>query len=105
LSAVPACREPLPSQPVRRRPTARVRFMGEVRLPLAGSYRPRARLFRLPNGRLLWRIRLWEYDRAVPHVVPTDVLRTFARVNRLPELRRAIDALVERALEETRGRP
>jgi hypothetical protein len=83
----------------------RARFLGEVRLPLAGPYRPRARLYRMPDGRLWWRLRLWEYDRAVSHVVSSDVLRTFARINGLRALQAELEALVDRALEETRGRP
>ena len=75
-----------------------------MRLPLAGPYRPRARLAQLPNGRLLWEVRLWEYDRAVRHVVSTDVLRTFARVNGLPALAAEVEALVARAVEATRDR-
>jgi hypothetical protein len=72
--------------------------VGWVRLPLAGPYRPAARLYRFPDGRLLWHVRLWEYDRAVPHLVATSVLVTFARRNRLPSLEAAIDRLVRRAL-------
>jgi len=64
---------------------------------MAGPYRPRARLYRYPDGRLLWLVRLWEYDRAVPHLVSTDTLREFARINRLPLVRAEVDALVERA--------
>ena len=78
--------------------TGRVRKVGEVRLPLAGPYCPRARLYRYPDGRLLWLVRLWEYDRAVPHLVDTDVLREFAQCNRLPSLRAEVDALVASAL-------
>jgi len=78
--------------------------VGEVRLPLAGPYRPRARLYQLPDGRLLWHVRLWEDDRAVAHLVPTSVLAAFARVNRLPQLEAEIDQQVERALEGTRVR-
>jgi hypothetical protein len=78
-------------------------LVGEVRLPLGGPYLPRARLYQLPDGRLLWRVRLWEVDRAVPRVVSTHVLRTFARVNRLPGLEAEIAALVQRAVEGTRG--
>lgn len=93
-----------PSEPVPRRPHPRistrpVRAVGEVRLPIAGPYCPRARLYRYPDGRLLWLVRLWEVDRAVPHLVSTDVLRTFARVNGLAGLRAEVDALVERARE------
>lgn len=76
--------------------------MGEVRLPLAGPYLPRARLYQLPDGRLIWHLRLWEVDHPVAHAVPTGVLRAFAQVNRLPALEAEIAALVDRALERTR---
>jgi len=71
-----------------------------VRLPIAGPYRPVARLYRFPDGRLLWHVRLWEYDRAVPHLVGTPVLRVFARVNGLRLLEREVDRLVRSALED-----
>jgi hypothetical protein len=71
-----------------------------VRLPIAGPYRPVARLYRFPDGRLLWHVRLWEYDRAVPHLVGTPVLRAFARRNGLPALEREVDQLVRSALED-----
>ena len=89
--------EPLRSQPIPSRIAPRVRRVGEVRLPIAGPYRPRARLYRYPDGRLLWLVRLWEYDRAVRHLVSTAVLREFARLNRLPRLRAEIDDLVDRS--------
>ncbi len=72
-------------------------MLGAVRLPLAGPYRPWARLLRLPDGRLAWLVRLWEGDRPVPRLVGTDTLRAFAAINRLPALAAAIDALVARA--------
>ena len=81
----------------------RVRIVDEIRIPLAGPYAPRAQLVRFPDGRLLWRIRLWEYDRPVVHVVGTDVLRTFARINGLSRLRAEIDLAVEAACAG--GRP
>ncbi len=91
-------RQPVPCLPV---PPARRRrgVVGEIRLPLAGPYAPRARLIRFPDGRLLWHVRLWEYDRPVAHVVGTETLRTFARINGLGELRRQIDELVDRATD------
>lgn len=89
--------EPVLDEPVRSRTTGRVRKVGEVRLPLAGPYCPRARLYRYPDGRLLWLVRLWEVDRAVPHLVSTEVLQGFAHRNGLPRLRAEVDALVERA--------
>jgi hypothetical protein len=94
--------EPPIAEPVPRRTPARCVRLGEVRLPLAGPYAPRARLFRLPDGRLVWHVRLWEVDRAVPHVVPTETLRAFARLNGLATLRAEIDRLVEAAVEESR---
>jgi hypothetical protein len=90
--------QPVPGEPLPFRSRRVVRRIGEVRLPLAGPYRPRARLYRGPDGRLLWRVRLWEYDRPVLHVVGTPVLRAFARCNRLPDLEAAIEELVARAL-------
>lgn len=94
--------EPLPGQPLPKRSSRRVERVGELHLPLAGPYRPRVRLYRYPDGRLLWLVRLWEYDRAVPHLVSTDVLREFARINRLPRLRAEVDALVDRATARVR---
>ena len=85
------------------RTTDRVRKVGELRLPIAGPYRPRARLYRYPDGRLVWLVRLWERDHAVPRLVSTELLREYARLNRLPQLRAEVDALVERA--STSGGP
>jgi hypothetical protein len=89
--------EPVPSQPLPEHGRLGVHKVGEVRLPIAGPYCPRARLYRYPDGRLLWLVRLWEHDRAIPHVVSTWVLREFARVNGLAGLRIELDALEERA--------
>lgn len=71
---------------------------GELRLPLAGPYRPRARLYRLPSGDLRWLVRLWIVDRVEARLVPTSELRAFAEQNGLPALAREIDAVVARAL-------
>ena len=86
-----------PSQPVPRT-FSRNRPVAEVRLPLAGPYRPRARLYRISDGRLLWTVRLWDVDRATTRVVSTDTLRRFARLNRLPGLEAELDAAVRAAL-------
>ena len=96
---------PTAPQPVPRRPRRRVRKIGELRLPLAGPYRPWARLYLFPDGRLLWRVRLWEVDRAVAHLVRTDALRTFARVNGLASTLAAIDSLSRRGSAEARRDP
>jgi hypothetical protein len=90
-----------PPEPVRRRPLPRVRRIGELRLPVAGPYRPRARLYLFPDGRLLWLVRLWEHDRPVPHLVPHDTLRAFAQINRLRTTLEEIDALALRGLAES----
>ncbi len=89
--------EPVPRLRLPRRRRSGLVVVGELRLPLGGPYRPRATLVRWPDGRLLWRVRLWEVDRAVPHVVGTDTLRAFAQRNGLHALRQEIDELVARA--------
>jgi len=94
---VTTIREPVPETTFFEPAAGKVRKIGELRLPIAGPYRPRARLFRYPDGRLLWLVRLWEYDRAVPYLLSTAALREFARINRLPRVRAEVDALVDRA--------
>ena len=91
-----------PPQPIRRRTRSRVRKIGELRLPIAGPYRPRARLYLFPDGRLLWHVRLWEYDRAVAHLLRTETLRAFARANDLPATLTEVDALTRRGRAEAR---
>jgi hypothetical protein len=88
------------AQPIPRRTRSRVRRIGEVRLPVAGPYRPRARLYLFPDGRTVWVVRLWEYDRAVTHAVGTRTLRAYARQNGLPALASEIDRLDARARSE-----
>ncbi|MGA8304025.1 MAG: hypothetical protein WB873_10110 [Thermoplasmata archaeon] len=89
-------------QPVRRRPRRRVRKIGELRLPIAIPYRPRARLYLFPDGRLLWLVRLWEHDRAVAHLVRPETLTSYARVNALWTTLAEIDTLHRRGAEEAR---
>ncbi len=89
--------EPIPSQPVPERGIPRVRWVGVLRIPLGGPYRPLAHLYEGPDGTLWWTVRLWEIDRACPRVVSTGALVAFARANRLPGLERAVASLVERA--------
>lgn len=100
---VAAPREPVLGESLSQRPALRVRKIGELRLPIAGPYLPRARLYRYPDGRLVWLVRLWDHDRVVPRLVSTAVLREFARINRLARVRAEVDALVERA--NIGGRP
>ncbi len=78
----------------------RAHRLGSVRIPLAGPYRPRATLYRFPDGRLLWTIRLWEENNVRCRVVGTGVLLEFARVNRLLKLRAELEALVPRATSD-----
>jgi len=99
VAATPS--QPVPADFVLSPTSGRVRKVGELRLPIAGPYCPRARLYRYPDGRLVWLVRLWEVDRAIPRLVSTDVLREFARTNGLSGVRAEVDALVERA---NRGR-
>jgi hypothetical protein len=77
--------------------TPHVQCVGRVRIPLAGPYRPTARLFQFPDGRLLWHVRLWEVDRAVPHMVSTSVLVAYARRNGLHALEAEIAQVVHDA--------
>jgi len=95
--------QPVPDEPIPATLDGRVQKVGELRLPIAGPYCPRARLYRYPDGRLVWLVRLWEVDRAVPHLVSTEVLREFARINRLPGVGADVDALVAQA--HARRRP
>lgn len=89
--------EPLPAPhddhaPPSFRPR-RVGRIGRVRVPIAGPYRPWATLYRLPDGRALWELRLWEDGRPVRVAVPSATLRGYARRNRLDRLAAEIEAL------------
>jgi hypothetical protein len=96
VDALGIASEPLPPQPVRpNHPLSAV--LGAVRLPLAGAYRPWARLVRRPDGRLAWIVRLWQVDRVVVHLVETETLRTFAARAGLGGLALEIEELVARA--------
>lgn len=79
--------------------TRRVRPLGRVRVPLAGAYRPWARLYRFPDGRLYWTVRLWESTRAVTHVVSSERLLRYARASGLRTLEAEIVRLLRRAVE------
>lgn len=78
--------------------TAPLRRVGTLRVPLGGPYRPKASLFRMPDGRLLWSVRLWVVDHVERRLVSTHVLRTFADRSGLARLQSEIDDLVARAL-------
>ena len=83
----------------RPEPRRSVRRIGRLRLPLTTCCRPWLTLYRLPDGRLLWCVRLWALDRAEPRVVTTDTLRRFADQNRLPQFRADVDRLLASAVE------
>jgi hypothetical protein len=74
------------------------RAIGRLRVPLDLHHQPWATLYRFPDGRLEWCLRLWQIDQPIRAVVSTRTLRQYARENGLRELASAIDALVERAL-------
>jgi hypothetical protein len=91
-------RQPVPAEPLRWLDASdapipealetdpRVWYIGRVRVPIAGPYRPWARLYRLPDLRLVWVVRLWDRTRAVRRLVSTADLLRFARSNGLPAL-------------------
>lgn len=85
-------REPVPRPriPTRRR-------LGRLRVPIAGPYRPWARLFVDADGRIRATVRLWEIDRAVSRTIDLDVLRGYARASRLGPLEAGLDAIARRA--------
>jgi hypothetical protein len=76
--------------PTSPRGPRRVLRIGRLRVPLAGAYRPWATLYRLPDGREIWCLRLWDGDHPVRRVVSTSVLLAYARRSRLRQLEREI---------------
>lgn len=74
----------------------RVRRLGSVRLPLGGPYRPKATAYRLPDGRTVWCVRLWEIDRAVTRCVPSATMHTFCRMNHLPAVEEEVGSVEAR---------
>jgi len=103
-----ASRQPVPAEPLRwLDETAypipeeldtdpRVEYVGRLRVPIAGPYRPWARLYRLPDLRLVWVVRLWDRYRAVRRVASTPALLEFARLNRLPAVAARVRTLDRR---------
>ncbi len=72
---------------------AKARRLGEVRIPLALAYRPKAAAWRLPDGRTLWCVRLWEFDRPTTRVVSTATLARYCRRSRLVVLAGAVERI------------
>ncbi len=91
-------RQPVPAEPLRwldettlafpgdLDTDSRVEYVGRVRVPIAGPYRPWARLYRLPDLRRVWVVRLWDRQCAVRRMTSTAILLEFARLNRFPAL-------------------
>lgn len=86
---------PTPHDPFAHR--SRVVRIGRVRLPLTPVHRPWATLYRTPDGRRWWVVRLWEVDRAVYRCLPTSTLLAFARRSRLRELEAELRTLLARS--------
>jgi hypothetical protein len=84
-------------EPVPERTRLWVRYVGALRLPLAGPYRPWVRLYSGPDGTAWWTVRLWEVDRAAIRIVSTATLTAFARANRLLRFLAEVEALQARA--------
>lgn len=80
--------------------TLRTEYVGRLRLPIAGAYKPWARLYRLRDARVVWVVRLWDRDRAVRRVTTTATLLAFARINRLPGVTARVRSLDRRARSE-----
>lgn len=83
-------------EPAPAAPPGSVRPLGRVRLPIAGPYRPSARAYRLPDGRVVWCVRLWRVDRPVRTCQTTSTIRAFCRLNGLSSVEEAVDDLLRR---------
>lgn len=68
----------------------RVRRLGRVRVPVAGGHRPWATAYRLPDGRTIWCLRLWEVDRAVRHCASPETLGAYCEASGMPRVAEAI---------------
>lgn len=82
-----------------------VRRAGRLRLPLSIACRPWATLYVLPSGDTIWSVHLWMVDRPVVRFVGTDVLRRYARENRLDGLARDLERLLATAGGSADGAP
>jgi hypothetical protein len=87
-------------EPVRRavpelasEPRPLVRRLGRLRIPLSLTHRPWATAYRLPSGQTIWCLRLRQDGHIGRSVVPTRVLRGYARRSGLSALEAEIDRL------------
>jgi len=81
--------EPVP-EPISRlgRPAPGVVRLGRVRVPLSLTVRPWATLYRLPDGRTLWCVRLRDAGEIRTRCIGTDRLLAYARSSGLARLER-----------------
>jgi|HubBroStandDraft_3_1064219.scaffolds.fasta_scaffold55914_2 hypothetical protein len=88
-----AQREPVPelTEPNPLPPRCRVRPLARLRVPLTLTVRPWATLYRLPDGRTLWCIRLPAHGVVVTRCVASHQLRTYARINGLAQMEHELD--------------
>jgi hypothetical protein len=96
--------EPFPAQAELDRtvpPPDAIRTLGRVRIPLTVHHAPWATAYLLPDGRVVWCVRLWEHDRPVRRLVRTQLLRDYCRTNGL----RAVEASLDLVLAGTPGSP
>jgi hypothetical protein len=56
-------------------------------------------LYRLPDGRAVWVVRLWEVDRPYRRVVSTATLLRFAQLNRLPGVAAEIRSILREVFD------
>jgi len=94
--------EPYPNAPapLDRRPAP----MARIRVPLTLTVRPWATLYRLPDGRRWWCVRLREDGTVRTRCVSTARLRAYARINGLRAMEEELDAALARlAGGESRG--
>jgi hypothetical protein len=78
-------------------PRGRVERLGSVRVPVTLQCAPRATLYRLPDGRVLAVVRLWNFDRVERRALGVERLRQYARRSGLRALVEAIDRTLESA--------
>ncbi|MGA7923942.1 MAG: hypothetical protein WCA77_08210 [Thermoplasmata archaeon] len=71
--------------------------MGRARLPLTLHHQPWVTLYRFPDGRLLWTIRLWDGDRPVVRCLGSATLLRFARGSQLWDFASEVETLLRNA--------
>jgi hypothetical protein len=90
-TVVPTEPVPEPECELRRSRPRRPRPIARIRVPLTLTVQPWATLYRLPDGRLWWCLRLRDGGTVRTRCLTTERLRAYARLSRLPALERALD--------------